>query len=77
VDFSDFEVRRIRLSGAARHPLGPLPAYCLLMVISGRLRLSGLGVGPEQALLLPRGWQGELAAASPDEPLSLLLALPR
>lgn len=77
VDFRDFEVRRIALAGGAAHTPGPLSSYALVMVVSGRLGLDGIIHHPEQALLLPGGWSGELASADPTQPLLLLLALPR
>ncbi len=77
VDFSDFEVRRVRL--ACGYSLGALDIeqYALLMVVEGRLHL-GCGIyGPEQGLLLPCGWRGCLAAVEPATALVFLLALPR
>jgi hypothetical protein len=70
-------VRRIALQDGAVHSPGPLADYALVMVVSGRLGLNGRSYGPEQALLLPGGWRGELAAADAAQALVLLLALPR
>jgi hypothetical protein len=77
VDFPDFEVRRIRLEGGASLDLEPVEDYALAMVIEGELALAVGTYRAEQALLLPRGYQGEIAAAHPAQPLVLLLATPR
>ena len=77
VDFSDFEVRRICLDQSGVLELQSLPGYGLIMVVEGRLQI-GLGdYGPEQALILPLGWRGELTPMEPASSVVLLLALPR
>ena len=77
VDFNDFEVRRVSLD--CGQALGDLivEQYALVMVVGGVLQLSGTLYGPEQALLLPGGWNGSLVAAQPSARLVLLLALPQ
>jgi hypothetical protein len=77
VDFSDFEVRRVRLQ--CGQSLGDLEIeqYALVMVVEGKLRVAGAVYGPEQALLLPRAWRDDLAAVEPATTLVFLLALPR
>jgi hypothetical protein len=81
VDFPDFEVRRVRLEPGAVLVLESLVHYGLIMVVSGALELDGLQFGPEQAVLLPRHWEGQVAPLSsepePASPLVLLLAEPR
>ena len=61
--------------------LESLVHYGLIMVVSGALELDGLQLGPEQAVLLPRHWEGQVAPLSsepePASPLVLLLAEPR
>ena len=47
------------------------------MVVEGEMTLGGVNYQAEQALLLPRHWQGVLTPANPAQPLVLLLALPR
>jgi len=77
VDFPDFEVRRIRLEPGVRLAQGPLQDYNLVIVVGGELALDGRRYRPEQALLLPRSWRGQLTPANTAQPLVLLLALPR
>ncbi len=77
VDFADFEVIRVRVSGGARWPVGALQDYALLMVVEGVVDVDGASYGPEQALLLPLAWEGELAAAEAAQSLVLLWATPR
>jgi hypothetical protein len=77
VDFPDFEVRRVRLEGGAGLKLKPVADYALLMVVEGELALAVGTYRAEQALLLPRGYRGELIPVNPAQPLVLLLALPR
>ena len=77
VDFSDFEVCRIGLEPGVVHPHACDQDYAMVMVVSGELLAGEVGCGAEQALLLPRGWSGELASADPARPLVFLLATPR
>jgi hypothetical protein len=76
VDFPDFQVLRVALEDRGRHPVEKLATYALVMVVSGRLLVGAQTPGPEEALLLPRGWSGELVSADPGRPLVLLLATP-
>jgi len=77
VDFPDFEVRRVRLEPGASIAQGPLQDYGLVIVTGGELVLDGRLYKAEQALLLPRAWQGRFAPVNTAQPLVLLLALPR
>jgi hypothetical protein len=77
VDFPDFEVWRIRLEAGSTFAPGAMKDYGVLMVIDGEMALAGRTYEVEQALLLPRHWQGTLIPANPAQPLVLLLALPR
>ena len=77
VDFPDFEVWRIRLEREAPFTPNAMKAYGILMVVEGEMTLGGHNYQAEQALLLPRHWQGVLTPANPAQPLVLLLALPR
>ena len=77
VDFPDFEVRRIRIEPGARLAQEPLRDYGLVIVVVGELALNGRCYRPEQALLLPRAWRGQLTPANTAQPLVLLLAQPR
>ena len=77
VDFSDFEVRRVRLTCDYAIRALDIEQYALLMVLEGRLGLAGDVYGPEQGLLLPCGWQGCLSTVEPATALVFLLALPR
>ena len=77
VDFPDFEVRRVRIECGGGVLLAPLRDYALAMVVEGTLALAGQVYGAEQAVLLPRAWEGVLSAGKPAQPLTLLLALPR
>lgn len=77
VDFPDFEVWRIRLEAGSTFAPDAMKDYGVLMIIDGEMALAGLTYEAEQALLLPRHWQGALIPANPAQPLVLLLALPR
>lgn len=77
VDFADFQVHRINLTGGQAHALGPLADYALTVTVKGTLQAEGTIAGPEQALLLPRQWSGNLRASTPDQELVVLLAMPR
>ncbi|MEH6582142.1 MAG: hypothetical protein V7754_09420 [Halioglobus sp.] len=77
VDFADFEVRRVRLSGSGVLEIAPLQAYGVIMVVEGNLAVSGEDYGPEQALILPLAWQGGLTSRQGACPVVFLLALPR
>jgi hypothetical protein len=77
VDFPDFEVHRARVEAGAVLEISRLAAYGLVMVIDGSVVLGGARFGPEQALLLPRGWSGRLGPAESERHLILLLAVPR
>jgi len=75
-EFPEFDISRIHLDGGPPLALEPITEYALVMVIEGELLLDGALYGPEQALLLPRDWQGQLGPARPAQPLVLLLAKP-
>ncbi|MCB1676420.1 MAG: hypothetical protein KDI01_09015 [Halioglobus sp.] len=77
VDFPDFEVRRVRIQPGGSVPLAPLRDYALAMVVAGELALAGRVYRAEQAVLLPRGWEGLLSTGNPVQSLTFLLALPR
>jgi len=77
VDFPDFEVHRVTIPPGVHWRVVPLPSYSLVMVLSGQLALAGTCYGAERALLLPRRWEGALAAAKTDQPLVFLWAAPR
>jgi hypothetical protein len=77
VDFPDFEVQRLTLRAGVGQRVEAGSNYALLMVVTGVLELGGERYGAEQALLLPRGWRGLLAAPEASAPLVLLLARPR
>jgi hypothetical protein len=76
VDFTDFQVDRVRLQAQASHSLSGRPDYCLLMVVAGSLTIDRVNLGPEQAALIPAGWQGQLRSAQPAQGLVFLLAQP-
>ncbi len=77
VDFSDFEVRRVRLSQGQSLGGFCLTSYALVMVVQGQLAVGEAQFEAEQALLLPLGWQDSLRAAQAATTLVFLLALPR
>ncbi len=76
VDFPEFEVERVTISGGSRWLAEAASTYRLLIVLSGELTLAGAVYGSEQAVLLPRQWQGELLASQAASPLEFLLARP-
>lgn len=73
----EFEVRRIRLAVGGTLPLALDEHYALLIVTGGAVELNGRSYAAEQALLLPRGWRGEIAPAGESHELAFLLTLPR
>lgn len=77
VDFPDFEVRRATLQGGCSWLHEALPSYSILIVIEGLLVLEGVEYRAEQAVLLPRAWQGLLCASQALQSLVFLLAVPR
>lgn len=77
VDFSDFEVRRVSLACGRSLENLSIEQYALVMVVEGQLAVAGTLYGPEEALILPRGWQESLLAVQPASTLVFLLALPR
>lgn len=77
VDFEDFEVRRVRIAPGAACRLECDDSYSLVMGVEGRFAVSGVSIGPEQALLLPAGTPAEITADGSAGPLVLLQALPR
>jgi hypothetical protein len=76
VDFSDFEVQRVRLADGRTLDNPQIEHYALAIVVQGSLAVAGATYQPEQALLLPRAWQGSLVSAQPAETLVFLLAFP-
>ncbi len=77
VDFDDFQVLRIELACGCSHPVAPLTDYALTVTLKGTLQAGGTTASPEEALLLPRNWSGNLDAAASDQELVVLLAIPR
>jgi len=76
-EFPDFDVLRVSLQAGSGWTLEACPSYCVLIVISGTLAVSGALFDEEQALLLPRFWCGALAAPKAASRLVFLLAKPR
>ena len=76
-EFPDFDVLRVSVEAGSSWALEAIPSYCVLMVISGTLSVSGAMFEAEQALLLPRFWCGALAAPKAASGLVFLLAKPR
>jgi hypothetical protein len=76
-DFPDFELRRVSLEPGHGWRPGACPTYRIVMVLSGSLELEGARYEAEQAMLLPRLWEGLLAAPQGAPPLVFLLARPR
>jgi mannose-6-phosphate isomerase class I len=72
----EFEVRRVRLAAGRVLPLALDHHYALLIVIAGAVDLGGRSYAAEQAVLLPRGWRGEVAPAGDSRQPVFLLALP-
>jgi hypothetical protein len=77
VDFSDFEVKRVRLSPLAELEMGPMERYGIIMVVEGDVLIAGQCFSSEKALILPRGWSGKLMSNDRLKPVLLLLATPR
>lgn len=76
-EFPDFDVLRVSVQAGSSWTFEAGPSYCLLMVISGTLAVSGALFESEQALLLPHSWCGVLAASKAASGLVFLLAKPR
>ena len=76
-EFPDFDVLRVTLQDGSGWNLEAGPSYCVLIVLSGTLAVSGGLFEAEQALLLPRFWCGTLAASKAASGLVFLLARPR
>ena len=76
VDFPDFEVERVTMVRGARWLAEASTTYRLLIVLEGELTLAGVAYAAEQAVLLPRQWQGELLASQAAPSLAFLLARP-
>ena len=77
VDFPDFEVRRVRVVPGAQWQFEPARDYGIVMIVCGRLCMCDATYEPEQALLLPAGWEGALEAGEAAQSLVLLWASPR
>ncbi|MBT4521534.1 MAG: hypothetical protein HOC23_16160, partial [Halieaceae bacterium] len=77
VDFSDFEVQRVVLGEGRALPLEAVEQYALIMVVAGEIAIGERRWGPEQALLLPGNWKGNLAPADLGSELVFLLAMPQ
>ena len=73
----EFEVRRVRLAAGGTLPLALDEHYALMIVTGGEVDLGGRRYGAEQALLLPRGWRGEIGPAGESRELAFLLTVPR
>ena len=76
VDFNDFEVQRVRLDDGRTLDNPEIEHYALAIVVEGSMQVAGAIYQSEQALLLPRAWQGSLASTQPAETLVFLLAFP-
>ncbi len=77
VDFDDFEVQRVCLADGRALDALNIEDYALVIVVDGQLRVADRVYGSEQALLLPRDWEGSLESAEPAAALVFLLARPR
>jgi redox-sensitive bicupin YhaK (pirin superfamily) len=76
VDFADFSVLRLSLKAGATTSL-PVPgALRVGMVVTGRVLLNHLDLGPEEAALLPKGWSENIVVSAPCEAAVFLLAIP-
>lgn len=75
--FPDFEVQRVTLPPGEGWRPESSSSYVIVMVLRGTLDAAGLECESEQALLLPRCWQGLLTAPQGAPPLVFLLARPR
>ena len=76
VDFPDFEVSRVHLMGG-EYPLAARGSYRLVMAVSACLDLGGLRLDPEQACLVPEGWEGRVASSAGAGEQVFLCARPR
>ncbi|MEP1471721.1 MAG: hypothetical protein ABJK20_16280 [Halieaceae bacterium] len=77
VDFEDFEVWRIRLDSGAAYCPELVECYRIIIVVSGKLTLSGAIYGPEEAALIPAATHLEFSNADPAGEVVFLLATPR
>ncbi|MEM1145973.1 MAG: hypothetical protein AAGI88_25660 [Pseudomonadota bacterium] len=73
---TEFEVLRVVLEAGSEGAFATENEYCILVVIRGQLSLEGKMFGPNEALLLPRQWKGNLVAMECASQLSLILARP-
>lgn len=76
-DFPEFELLRATLDAGERWQFERGSSYSVAIVACGSLRLAGRSYEAEEALLLPAGWAGELAAPESASPLVLLIARSR
>ncbi len=76
-DFPDFEVQRLSIQPGISWRPDACSSYRILMVLDGSLEVAGASYVADQAMLLPRGWRGLLAAPQGAPPLVFLLARPR
>jgi hypothetical protein len=77
IDFPDFEGERISIQPGVSWLAPVETTYRLLIVVSGGLEAEGGRYGAENALLLPRHWQGALRASQASAQLVFLLVRPR
>ncbi len=77
VDFADFEVWRVTLTGSACYPVPDCGSYRLLMVLLGRLTVQELTLGAEQAAILPAISKLRVTSSEPSERAVFLLATPQ
>ncbi len=77
VDFDDFEVRRFTLEPGAVARIPAPPDYAVLMQVQGELALGVCPLQPEQAVLLPRGWESPALTNESENTMIFLVAYPR
>jgi hypothetical protein len=77
VDFDDFEVRRFTLEPGAVARIPSPPDYAVLMQVQGELALGVCPLQPEQAVLLPRGWESPALTNESANTMIFLVAYPR
>ncbi len=75
--FPDFEVRRLIIEGGRAWHWPAHAQYTLLVVAEGGSVLGARPLGPEQAVLLPAGWAGQLRVPEGAGRAVLLACLPR
>jgi len=76
VEFEDFRVLRISCQPGSCYSLVARSTYQMLMMVQGRLQLSGLQVDPEQACLVPACYLGGKLVNDNPQVMVFLLAQP-